>query len=239
MSTKVGLIGAHGKLGRMVRRFARAMDCCVTLSASSHEWKERCAPEVVIDVSHHSALDNVMEYCLRKRIPLVEGVSTLLPQHLEKLRQLSARVAVLYAPNFAYAHYLQQTGMLAIAECLRSSRFPSECTVIERHPSSKRDRPSATARALAAVWRGAAFKEVNDIASIRGGLPVSDHTVVVTLPHETLSIRHSVPDRAAAARGALLAARWMVFREPGFYGMTDVYAQFKKERHEQLCKSAM
>ncbi len=232
MSTKVGLIGARGKLGRLVRRLARGMDCNVTLSASSREWKERCAPEVVIDVSHESALDNVAEYCLRERVPLVEGVSTLSSRHLEKLRGLSVKVAVLYAPNFTYGHYLQQAGMLAIAEYLRNSTLSSECTVTERHPSVKRDRPSATARALAEVWRGAALQEVSDIASIRGGLPVSDHTVVVTLPHETLAIRHSVPDRAAAARGALLAARWMVFRDPGFYGMTDVYAAFKKERHE-------
>jgi 4-hydroxy-tetrahydrodipicolinate reductase len=98
-----------------------------------------------------------------------------------------------------------------------------ECSISERHCTSKRDRPSATARELAIVWRSASGRDVADVASIRGGLPVSDHEATLSGEGELLTVRHSVGNRKGAARGALLAGRWLATQPPGFYHMSDVF----------------
>jgi 4-hydroxy-tetrahydrodipicolinate reductase len=220
---KVGIIGSSGKLGRRIGSLAAELGYAVTLSASSGQWLAEEIPDAVIDVSHHSAFPDVARYCSSHRVPLVEGVSTLTPEHLDELRRLGASAPALYAPNFTQGHYLQRLAVTALAVFLKTSGSDWECAIAERHPVSKRDRPSATARELAGVWQASAGRAVADIGAVRGGLPVSDHDMILTCREESLTIRHSVNDRGAAARGGLLAARWIVKQQPGFYRMADVF----------------
>jgi 4-hydroxy-tetrahydrodipicolinate reductase len=112
---------------------------------------------------------------------------------------------------------------MALNEALRTKVPAWECTIVERHTTSKRDRPSATARELASFWYRTSGRAVADLAAIRGGLPLSDHEVILTSEEELLTIKHSVTDRRAAARGALLAGCWIVAQPPGFYQISDVF----------------
>jgi 4-hydroxy-tetrahydrodipicolinate reductase len=41
-------------------------------------------------------------------------------------------------------------------------------------------------------------------------------------PGETLELAHRTTDRMTFAYGALAAARWIIGRPPGLYGMSDV-----------------
>ena len=59
-------------------------------------------------------------------------------------------------------------------------------------------------------------------AVVRGGGIVGDHSVSFIAEDETLTLAHSARDRGLFARGALVAARWVVGRPPGHYGMVDV-----------------
>jgi 4-hydroxy-tetrahydrodipicolinate reductase len=59
-------------------------------------------------------------------------------------------------------------------------------------------------------------------SSARAGSIVGDHDVLFALDEEVLRLEHRALDRTTFARGALRAARWVVGRPAGLYGMADV-----------------
>jgi 4-hydroxy-tetrahydrodipicolinate reductase len=223
MPRRLGVAGAGGRLGRVIVEFAAAAGDRVTLRAG-RTWDEESVPEVLIDASHHDNFLRVLDYCESRHIPIVAAVSSLTAAHLDRLRLASRTIAVVHAPNLAFAHHLQRIALGALATYLGNRGERLECTIAERHPTPKMDRPSATARALEELWNGVSHTRISEVSAIRGGLPVSDHEITLTLNGEALTIRHSVTDRAAAAHGALLAARWVAGRPAGWNDMAGVYS---------------
>ena len=65
-------------------------------------------------------------------------------------------------------------------------------------------------------------KEELGIMSLRGGDVVGEHTVMFAGIGERLEITHRAFSRENFARGALVAARWLVKQKPGVYTMKDV-----------------
>jgi len=57
---------------------------------------------------------------------------------------------------------------------------------------------------------------------MRGGGIVGEHSVVFAGEEEVLTFSHSARDRALFARGAIVAALWVVGKPPGLYDMMDV-----------------
>jgi 4-hydroxy-tetrahydrodipicolinate reductase len=51
---------------------------------------------------------------------------------------------------------------------------------------------------------------------------VGDHSVIFAGEGERIVLQHLAADRRIYARGAVAAARWLVGRSPGRYGMRDV-----------------
>jgi 4-hydroxy-tetrahydrodipicolinate reductase len=113
--------------------------------------------------------------------------------------------------------------------------------IVEMHHRGKVDAPSGTALALgrtAAAARGAVFDEVAQrgrdgitgarkagaigFAALRGGDNIGEHHVIFAGLGESLELTHRATNRAIYARGAVRAARWLVTRPPGLYGMKEV-----------------
>jgi 4-hydroxy-tetrahydrodipicolinate reductase len=113
--------------------------------------------------------------------------------------------------------------------------------IVEMHHRGKVDAPSGTALALgrsAAAARGARFDEVAQrgrdgitgprkpgaigFAALRGGDNIGEHHVLFAGLGESLELAHRATNRAIYAKGAVRAARWLVGRPPGLYGMKDV-----------------
>ena len=59
-------------------------------------------------------------------------------------------------------------------------------------------------------------------ATVRGGDIVGDHTVMFAGTGERIEITHKATSRATFAQGALRAARFLVGRQHGLFGMDDV-----------------
>ena len=85
----------------------------------------------------------------------------------------------------------------------------------------KKDAPSGTALALQSAMERAGFARPIDMSSTRVGFVPGTHTVGFDGPSETVELTHTVRDRAVFARGALVAARWVIGRR-GWFGMRDV-----------------
>ncbi len=170
---------------------------------------------------------------------LVVGTTGLDAALQRRLEALARRSAVLVAANFSVGVNL----LLALAEeaarLLPADRFDVE--IVETHHRHKVDAPSGTALALGgAVARGRGTR-LEDLRrdgrsgqtggrpageigfhAVRGGTVPGDHRVLFLGGRERIELAHSAADRELFAEGALLAARWIAGREPGWYTMRDV-----------------
>ena len=69
--------------------------------------------------------------------------------------------------------------------------------------------------------RDAGYTAAVPIASTRAGAIPGTHTLGFDAFSETITLTHQARDRAAFARGALLAARWIIGKK-GWFSMADV-----------------
>ena len=111
--------------------------------------------------------------------------------------------------------------------------------IVEAHHSQKKDAPSGTALLLAdAVKRGRGGESAEErgrdgtglvrqpgaigFAAIRGGTVAGDHDVMFLGHGERIILSHRAESRAIFARGALVAARFLIGKPAGLYSMRDV-----------------
>lgn len=87
----------------------------------------------------------------------------------------------------------------------------------------KKDKPSGTALTLQTALTKIVNKKLETPLSIRGGGVFGIHRVFAMGPEETLLFEHQALDRKVFARGALLAAKWLVNQRPGLYSMDDIF----------------
>ena len=194
--------------------------------------------EVAIDFTLPEALVDNLEAIERTGIPLVVGITGLDGEKLQRLRRCSEHRAVLVAPNMSLAVNLL-FGLVGRAAAALPADYDVE--VLEAHHRGKADAPSGTALRLGEIVagaRGGALAEhavygrlgksaprspgAIGFASLRAGDIVGLHQVLFAGTGETLELVHRTTDRMTFAYGALAAARWIVGRPPGLYGMSDV-----------------
>ncbi|MGW4369554.1 dihydrodipicolinate reductase C-terminal domain-containing protein [Nocardia takedensis] len=216
----VAVVGATGRLGSALLRACAEAGVTVTTTANSSGWRrDSVRPGVVIDASRPVALDEVADYCRETGAALLSCVSGRPAAAEAALDALAARVPVLVAANLSPLHWLQAHAARLVARLAAEVVPDAEFAVIDRHPTTKLDAPSATARQLAALVG-------NDppVVSDRFGPAVSDHEVLITAGGETLALTHSVRDLRGPATGALRLAARLEQLPPGRYTADEVYA---------------
>lgn len=220
----LGIVGSTGRLGTAILDECSRRHIKVTLEACSKGWRIECAPLVIVDASTPGALNDTLNYCHENRTGLIYAVSSITADAYAKLVTLSRSVSVVVAENLSMGHWLQLSLIRKIALLTASFENQPRMSVFERHPVTKVDQPSASARSLANLWaRLAKPCSHGEVTAQRAGQPVSDHTVLFDLPGASLSIGHHVGQLKAAAPGALIAARYATSRKSGLSTMFDVY----------------
>lgn len=222
---RIGVVGATGRLGSRIVAECGRRGIPVTWSATSTSWDAPdIPPTVVIDASRGSVLPRTAAYCREAGAALVACASDVDPAGLAAARELAAYVPVVRAVNLSVAHWLQNHLVGTAARIAgRLPELPAS-SVLERHTAAKRDRPSATARALASTWDAVHGEATTaEPASYRAGLPVSEHTFELTFAHETLALHHDVRDLGAAVFGALTAASWAHEAQPGHHEVRELF----------------
>ena len=112
--------------------------------------------------------------------------------------------------------------------------------IVEMHHKWKKDAPSGSALRLKEAvqkakpdWKwtevfgregitGERKVEEIGVMSLRGGDVVGEHTVFFTGMGERLEFTHRAFSRDILARGAILAAKWLIRQPYGIYSMNDV-----------------
>ncbi|MFB9069408.1 4-hydroxy-tetrahydrodipicolinate reductase [Pseudofulvimonas gallinarii] len=193
-------------------------------------------PRVVVDFSHASAFDAVLEWCVGHRVALVSGTTGLDDQQHARLSSAAVEIPLLWAANFSLGVAVLSR---LVADAARS--LPGwDAEILEAHHAGKRDAPSGTALALGRVLAAARGRTLDELAvhdrhdrdrarqageigfaSLRAGDIVGEHTVLLAVAGERLELGHRATDRAIFARGAVHAARWLAAQAPGLYAIDD------------------
>jgi 4-hydroxy-tetrahydrodipicolinate reductase len=194
--------------------------------------------EVAVDFSAPERIAAHAQACVERGVPLLVGATGFDAPTRSLLEATSRRIAVLVAPNTSVGIAVLRR-LVALAAAALGEGFDVE--ISEAHHRLKRDAPSGTALALAEAAAQARDRLLADVAvyerhgvgaarrpgSIgfsvtRAGDIVGEHTVMFAAAGERLELTHRATDRMVFARGALQAAKWLIARPPGLYGMGDV-----------------
>lgn len=193
--------------------------------------------DVVIDFSTASAIDNLLAYCVGKKIAAVICTTGLSEEQLQALQSASEKTAVLKSANMSVGINLLEKLIKEAAPRLAAAGFDIE--IVEKHHNQKIDAPSGTALALADAANEALGKEYEyvydrsgrrmkrpvkeiGISAVRGGSIVGDHDVIFAGQDEVITFSHRAYSRAVFGKGAVEAAKFLAGKEAGFYTMSDV-----------------
>jgi 4-hydroxy-tetrahydrodipicolinate reductase len=228
----VAVVG-HGRMGREVEAVLRERGHEPVIVGKGEAFPAGCP--VGIDFTRAEAVPANVAKALAAGARYVVGTTGW--QHgLDEVRE-AVRVAgggVVHAANFSLGVNLFYRIVRTAARLL--ARFPEyDPYVLERHHRAKKDAPSGTAKVLAGLLTeaggpraraveallGALSPDAFQVASVRAGGIVGDHTVGFDSGGDEILLEHRSRSRRGYAQGAVLAAEWIEGRT-GFHSFEDV-----------------
>jgi 4-hydroxy-tetrahydrodipicolinate reductase len=173
------------------------------LEAAGHELVELDRAEAMVDfTAPEAAVPNVLA-ALAAGVPCVVGTSGWETAEVDA-RAREAGLAVFFAPNFAIG------AVLMMRFAAQAGGYLRDAEIVELHADTKKDAPSGTARATAALLPGDP-----PIHSVRLPGLVAHQEVLFGGRGELLTIRHDTTSREAFAPGVLLALERLPTLPPG------------------------
>ncbi len=225
---RVLLVG-HGRLGRAIEALCPSFDADVAgvLDEENNAGGSALVEgrwghvDVVIDASTPVAFLENFPRLLRLGANLVVGTTGWQAREGEVRDAVAhAGLGAVVAPNFSIGAALLDD--LAARAVRLLAPYPDYgAWVHEAHHAAKQDAPSGTALRLAAAMKAAGYSRPVDVSSTRAGFIPGIHTAGFEGRYESLTLTHTVRDRAVFAEGALTAARWVIGRT-GWFTMRDV-----------------
>jgi 4-hydroxy-tetrahydrodipicolinate reductase len=159
--------------------------------------------DAAVDFTTPDAVSANVAFCLEHGVPVVVG-TTGADLTNEGAAARERGVAIFQAPNFTVGAVLMMRFAAEAAKQLRSAE------IVELHADTKRDAPSGTAKATAAL-----IGRETPIHSVRLPGLVAHQEVIFGGPGETLTIRHDTTSREAFVPGVLLALERVRELPPG------------------------
>jgi len=191
---RVALNGRGGKVGRVL---------APALEAEGHELVELDAAEAMVDFTVPDAVEANVRAAAERSLPSVVGTTGFDRDAVDALAREHG-VACFHAPNFALGAVL----MMRLAA--EAAKLMPRAEIIELHNEAKRDAPSGTAKATAALLGGNA-----EIHSVRLPGLVAHQEVLFGGDGQLLTIRHDTYSREAFVPGVLLALERALQLPPG------------------------
>lgn len=244
---KVLVSGYNGHMGQVLSKMIKddnelELICGVDKAINSEGDTLKCFQsfddvninvDIVVDFSHHSLTKELVDFGIKKNLPLVIATTGQTDEEKNMINEASKKIPVFYAANYS----------IGIAVLINEAKnivkaFPNaDVEIVETHHNRKIDAPSGTALKIAdglkEVRSDANFvlgrsgnkkREKNDIGinAIRLGNVVGIHEVLVSTEHECISIKHEAYDRGLFAEGAIKAIKFMKGKPDKLYNMNDM-----------------
>ena len=193
---------------------------------------------VIIEFTTPQATLEHLEVAKSRKVPMIIGTTGFKDDQYERIKEASRSIPLVLSPNMSVGINLFYK-MVEEAASVLGEDFDAE--IIEIHHRNKADAPSGTAKKMAqiiartkkadlakiGVYGRKGVREIRSrdeigIHAVRGGSVIGDHMVLFAGPRERLEIIHRAESRAIFARGAILAANFIVGKEKGLYDLQDV-----------------
>ena len=195
--------------------------------------------DVIIDFAAAVAVDKLLDYGVRTQTPIVLCTTGLSDEQLAKVKECSAKVAILKSANMSLGINTLMKLLKDAAKVFSPAGYDIE--IVEKHHNLKLDAPSGTALALADsineamdneyhyVYDRSQRREKRDpkeigISAVRGGSIVGEHEVLFCGQDEVIEFKHTAYSKAVFAKGAVEAAKFLKGKGAGHYDMADVIA---------------
>jgi 4-hydroxy-tetrahydrodipicolinate reductase len=247
---KVVVCGASGRMGQTIGRMVNESSDLelvggvdlkpgsffgidITESKNAESLLKKIRPDVLIDFTVAQASVGNVKMAVRNNVALVVGTTGFSPEQLVEMEKtIHGNVPAVVSSNFSMGVNIFWQLLRDAGKLLKDY----DIEVIEAHHRNKKDAPSGTAKTILQildeevgsrkkVYGREGVTERSDeigVHVIRGGDIVGEHTVMFSKNFETIELSHRAYDRSVFASGALQAARWVVGKKPGMYGMSDV-----------------
>ncbi len=199
---RVALLGHRGNVGRALEPALRAAGHEVR-GIGSGDAVEVAGLDAAVDFTTPEAGPDNVRACLEQGVPCVVGTTGF---DLVVLGELARErgLALFHAANFAIG------AVLMMRFAAEAAALMPRVEIVELHNEAKRDAPSGTARATAALVPGGA-----EIHSVRLPGLVAHQEVLLGGDGQLLTIRHDTFSREAFVPGVLLALERLSALPPG------------------------
>lgn len=241
------LIAGYGRMGQLIEKtLLEAGDTVVAkidteemaaktpgvLPASRLESLGKIA-NVIMDFSHPSLTDELIDYAKRTETPFLSGTTNMSKDQHQAFAALGEDIPVIWASNYSFGINLFKHILPEIKKALDGW----DIEITETHHNRKVDAPSGTAKTLANAIDpdgeykrvygregncGARTKKEIGMHALRGGTVVGEHKVDFFGTDEVFEITHKMGSRQILVNGAITAAKRLIIKDPGCYTMEDI-----------------
>ena len=222
-------IVGYGKMGRLIEHLAPEYGFTVKLKLdefnnSNFEGLTRenfQSIDVALDFSIPQAVPRNIEGIAALGVNIVVGTTGWLKQ-MDQVRQTVDRngIGLVWSPNYSIG-INAFFRLVAEAAKLLANQPEYGAWAYEIHHGTKKDAPSGTLLKLLEEMKRAGYASPIDVSSNRAGAHPGTHEIGFDSASDTITLRHIARSREGFARGALLAAKWVVGRK-GFYEFGDI-----------------
>lgn len=247
--TKIAVTGVCGKMGRVIVNIVKGRDDCeivagIDLLGEAYDsfpvvksvFDLPHKPDVIIDFSHPSALDDLLSYGKMNNVPLVIATTGYTDEQRAQITAASAQIPVFFTFNMSLGINLLVELAKKAAQVL-GGQFDIE--IVEKHHNLKKDAPSGTAIMIAEAInaemgnknhfvydrhsvRKPRGKDEIGMHAIRGGTIVGEHDIIFAGHDEVITLSHSAQSKEVFAVGSVNAAVFLAGKPAGLYAMSDL-----------------
>jgi len=243
---KVAISGACGKMGKRIASLAcdnKDLQVAIGLENNNHpdigkvcegleisSNAEKIAEcDCLIDFSTPQATIAYLEAAIKFKKPIIVGTTGIDAGGQKKIEEASKKIPVVFSPNMSVGVNLLFKLLKIAASILEDYTVNIE----EAHHIHKKDSPSGTAKKIVQIINSQGFNiKDEDVKATREDEIVGDHKVVFESSVDKIELSHSAKTRDIFAKGALLAAGWVVGKGAGLYSMDDVLFNLKEKGHD-------
>ncbi|MDE6763075.1 MAG: 4-hydroxy-tetrahydrodipicolinate reductase [Oscillospiraceae bacterium] len=242
----VTISGANGKMGKVIASVISERNDCNVISGIdiahdgnrgfdvyTHPSELPQKPDVIIDFSHPSALNGLLEYCLSTGTAVVLAATGYTDEEIAEIKKAAEQIPVFFTFNMSLGINLL-CKLAKTAATVLGRQFDIE--ILEKHHNQKIDAPSGTAIMLANAINETLDnkyqcvydrhsqrkkREKNEIGmhSVRGGTIVGEHDIIFAGRDEVITLSHSAASKEVFAAGAVSAAVFLANCPAGLYDM--------------------
>lgn len=232
------IYGIKGYMGRTIEELAKEdkyWDSIYGLNRQLSTLPNNIKYDVLVDFTHESSLDDVINLALEKELPIIIGTTGYDVGQMKKIEEVSRKIPILHATNMSLGMNLL---FELVEQTARRLKDKVDIEVVETHHNRKKDAPSGSAvtivesieKGLGEARKhqhgrnGECPREKGEIGihAIRGGNVIGSHEASFISSLETIKISHEAYDRKVFAQGALEAAKFIIGKKAKLYNMKDV-----------------